>query len=404
LGAARGAGSVAVMMDAETLAARAADELARLVAFDTTSRGSNLPLIAHVEALLAGLGVSSRRIANADGTKANLLASIGPAVEGGVVLSGHTDVVPVDGQPWTSDPFTLTPRGGRLYGRGTCDMKGFIALALAAAPDFAAAGLKRPVHLAFSYDEEVGCLGAPDLIAEIVRHVPRPAAVIVGEPTGMEAVSAHKGITSYRVIVTGKEAHSSQTHLGVSANMAAVRLMSFLADLAARLEREADPSSPFTPKHPTLTIGLINGGTALNILARECVFVFDLRTQAGVAPEALLAGFFEEAARVDAEMKARFEGVGVVLERRSRTPAFARVDGGAAEAFARRLAGDNGPARAVPYAAEAGQFQEAGYSVVICGPGSIDQAHQADEYLEVSQLQRGAAFMTRLTEALSQEA
>jgi acetylornithine deacetylase len=391
------------MMDAETLAARAAEELARLVAFDTTSRGSNLPLIAHVEELLAGLGVASRRIANADGSKANLLASIGPAVEGGVVLSGHTDVVPVDGQPWTSDPWTLTPKGGRLYGRGTCDMKGFIALALAAAPDFAAAGLKRPVHLAFSYDEEVGCLGAPDLIAEIVRNVPRPAAVIVGEPTGMEAVSAHKGIAAYKVTVTGKEAHSSQTHLGVSATMAAVRLMAFLSDLAAKLEREADPASPFTPKGPTLTIGLINGGTALNILARECVFVFDLRTAAGVDPDAILAGFLEEAAAVDAEMKARFEGVGVVVERRSRTPAFARVEGAPAEAFARRLAGDNGPARAVPYAAEAGQFQAAGYSVVICGPGSIDQAHQPDEYVEVSQLQRGAAFMTRLIEVLSQD-
>jgi acetylornithine deacetylase len=388
------------MMDAETLAARTVEQLARLVAFDTTSRGSNLHLIAYVEEYLAGLGVASRRVPNADGTKANLLASIGPAVEGGVVLSGHTDVVPVDGQPWTSDPWVLTPRGERLYGRGTCDMKGFIALALAAAPDFVAAALKRPVHLAFSYDEEVGCLGAPDLIAEIVRDVPRPAAVIVGEPTNMEAVSAHKGIAAYKVTVTGKEAHSSQTHLGVSANMAAVRLMGCLAEVAARLEREADPNSPFTPKWPTLTIGLINGGTALNILARECVFVFDLRTQAGIDPDLILTRFFEEATRLDAEMKARFEGVGVVVERRSRTPAFARVEDTPAEAFARRLAGDNGPARAVPYAAEAGQFQQAGYSVVICGPGSIDQAHQPDEYVEVSQLQRGAAFMTRLIEAL----
>lgn len=389
------------MMNAETLAARAIDELARLVAFDTTSRGSNLELIAHVEAFLATIGVASRRVANTDGTKANLLASIGPDVAGGVVLSGHTDVVPVDGQPWSSDPFVLTPRGDKLYGRGTCDMKGFLALALAAAPDFAAGGLKRPVHLAFSYDEEIGCLGAPDLIAEIAASVPRPAAVIVGEPTGMEAVSAHKGITSFRVTVTGREAHSSQTHLGVSANMAAIRLMASLSDLAERLEREADPASPFTPKWPTLTIGLINGGTALNILARECAFVFDLRTPPGMDPDAILAGFFEEALALDAQMKARFDGVGVVVERRSRTPPFALEPGGAAEALARRLAGDNGPTRAVPYAAEAGQFQQAGYSVVICGPGSIDQAHQADEYVEVSQMQRGATFMARLAEALS---
>ena len=389
-------------MNAETLAARATEELARLVAFDTTSRFSNLELIAYVEALLADLGIASRRVANADGTKANLLASIGPEVAGGVVLSGHTDVVPVDGQPWTSDPFVLTPRGNKLYGRGTCDMKGFLALALATAPDFAAGTLKRPVHLAFSYDEEIGCLGAPDLIAEIAARVPRPAAVIVGEPTGMEAVSGHKGIAAYRVVVTGKEAHSSQTHLGVSANMAAIRLMTSLSALAERLEREADPTSPFTPKWPTLTIGLINGGTALNILARECIFVFDLRTPPGMDPEAILSGFFAEAEALDAEMKKRFPGVGVVVERRSRTPAFALEPGGAAEAFARRLAGDNGPTRAVPYAAEAGQFQEAGYSVVICGPGSIDQAHQPDEYVEVSQMQRGAAFMVRLVEALSE--
>jgi acetylornithine deacetylase len=390
------------MTDAETLAVRATEELARLVAFDTTSRGSNLELIAHVEGLLAGLGVSSRRIGNAEGTKANLLATIGPGAEGGVVLSGHTDVVPVDGQPWTSDPFTLSRRGERLYGRGTCDMKGFLALALAAAPELAAAPLKRPVHLAFSYDEEIGCLGAPDLIAEIAARVPRPSAVVVGEPTNMEAVSAHKGIAAFRVIVTGKEAHSSQTHLGVSANMAAIKLMASLSALGERLEREADPASPFTPKWPTLTIGLINGGTALNILARECVFVFDLRTPPGMDPDAILAGFFAEAQALDAEMKARFAGTGVVIERRSRTPAFAIEHGGAAEAFARRLAGDNGPVRAVPYAAEAGQFQEAGYSVVICGPGSIDQAHQPDEYVEVSQMQRGAAFMVRLIEAMQE--
>ena len=390
-------------MNAETLAARATEELARLVAFDTTSRGSNLELIAHVEALLSALGVPSRRIANADGTKANLLASIGPDVAGGVILSGHTDVVPVDGQPWSSDPWVLTPRGDRLYGRGTCDMKGFLALALAAVPDFATGRLKRPVHLAFSYDEEVGCLGAPDLIAEIAARVPTPAAVIVGEPTGMEAVSGHKGIAAFRVVVSGHEAHSSQTHLGVSANMAAIRLMASLSALAERLEREADPASPFTPKWPTLTIGLINGGTALNILARECVFVFDLRTPHGVDPYDILADFFAEAEALDAAMKARFADAGVVVERRSRTPAMAIDPGGPAEAFARRLAGDNGPTRAVPYAAEAGQFQQAGYSVVICGPGSIDQAHQPDEYVEVSQIQRGAAFMVRLIEALSAE-
>lgn len=390
-----------MVSSSEVLSHRAIDILAKLVAFDTTSRRSNLELIQWVEAYLADLGVPSRRVPSADGTKSNLMAMIGPAVEGGVVLSGHTDVVPVDGQPWSSDPWTLTERNGRLYGRGTCDMKGFLALALAAAPDLAKATLRKPVHLAFSYDEEVGCLGAPDMIEVIAREAPRPALVVVGEPTDMVAVRAHKGIASFIVTVTGREAHSSLTHLGVSANMAAIKLMAMLVELSERLEREADPNSPFTPKGATLTIGQVNGGTAVNILARECVFVFDLRTPAGMDPEALLADFFVAAQRMDAEIKTKAPEGGVKVERRSLTPAFAPEEDGVAEAFARKLAGDNGPSRVVPYAAEAGQFQGAGFSTVICGPGSIDQAHQPDEYVEISQMERGAAFMRRLIEDLS---
>jgi acetylornithine deacetylase len=387
---------------ADQLAADAIEILARLIAFDTTSRASNLALIEHVEGLLATLGVGSTRVPNDDASKANLYATLGPAVEGGVVLSGHTDVVPVDGQPWTSDPWLLTERAGRLYGRGACDMKGFLALALAAAPIFAEPGrLRRPIHLAFSYDEEVGCLGAPAMIDRIAATLPRPAAVIVGEPTNMEVVHGHKGITSYYVTVTGHEAHSSLTHLGVSANMAAIRLMRLLADLAEKLERDADPASPFLPRHATLTIGQINGGTAVNILARECVFVFDLRCPPGADPEAILAPFVAEAEALDAEMKARFPETGVAVIRRSLTPPFAPEPDGEAERIARILAGDNGPPRVVPYAAEAGQFQQAGFSTVICGPGSIEQAHQPDEYVERRQIERGAAFMLRLAEMLS---
>ncbi|MDP3661140.1 acetylornithine deacetylase [Phenylobacterium sp.] len=385
-------------MSAEQLGDRALDILGRLIAFDTTSRLSNLALIEWVEAYLADLGVASRRVPNAEGTKSNLLATIGPALPGGVVLSGHTDVVPVDGQPWTSDPFALTPRGDRLYGRGTCDMKGFLALALAAAPDILAAQPKRPVHLAFSYDEEVGCIGAPAMIEVIARELPRPALVVVGEPTNMEAVTGHKGISTFIVTVSGKEAHSSQTQLGASAVMAAVQLMGSLSRLAERLEREADPASPFTPKGATLTIGQVNGGTAVNILARECVFVFDLRCAGAMDPEAVLRDFFAEAQALDATLKARFPEAGVRVERRSHTPGLNPEPGGVAETFARRLAGDNGPPRAVAFAAEAGQFQQAGFSTVICGPGSIDQAHQPDEFVEVSQMQRGAAFMSRLAE------
>ncbi|RAK64454.1 acetylornithine deacetylase [Phenylobacterium kunshanense] len=371
--------------------------LAKLVSFDTTSRDSNLSLVEWVEGYLDGLGVPHRRVPNADGTKSNLLASIGPITEGGVVLSGHTDVVPVDGQPWSSDPFVVTERDGRLYGRGTCDMKGFLALALAAAPELAKTA-QRPVHLAFSYDEEIGCLGAPAMIEVIRRELPAPMAVVVGEPTGMEAVNGHKGIATFHVTVTGREAHSSQTHLGVSAVMEAVKLMAALNALSASFEAKADPASPFMPKGPTLTIGMVHGGTAHNILARECRFVFDLRCPAPHTPEALIQPFLRQAEALDLELKARAPEAGVVVEMRTNVPPFAPEPGGAAEAFARRLAGDNGPPRVVAYAAEAGQFQGAGFSTVICGPGDIAQAHQPDEFVEISQMQRGAQFMRRLIE------
>ena len=380
----------------QALADRAVEILARLVAFDTTSRGSNLALIDYVEAGLAALGVAARRVPNADGTKANLLATLGPAVEGGVVLSGHTDVVPVDGQPWTSDPFVLTRKGERLYGRGTCDMKGFLACALAAAPLFANGGLKRPVHLAFSYDEEIGCLGAPDLIAAIRAGLPPPAVVVVGEPTDMEAVSGHKGIASFRVTVTGREAHSSLAHLGASANMAAISLLSALAALARDLTARADPASPFHPKGATLTVGQINGGAAVNILARECVFAFDLRTPPGMDAEEILRPFFHLCEEIEADLKTRALEASVRVERRASTPALAPEPDSEAERLVRRLTGDNGPPRAVAYAAEAGQFQQAGFSTVICGPGSIDQAHQADEYVSLEQLARCEDFLLAL--------
>lgn len=388
-------------MNTNDLRAAALTHLDALIAFDTTSRDSNLKLIEYVEAFLGGHGVSSRRVVNAEGTKANLYATVGPSLPGGVVLSGHTDVVPVDGQAWSSDPFTLTRRGERLYGRGTCDMKGFLALALAVVPEFAKGATSRPVHLAFSYDEEVGCLGAPSMIRELVTELPAPLAVIVGEPTDMEVVSGHKGISTWRVTVTGHEAHSSLTHLGVSANMVAVGLMARLRDLAETLAKHGDSASLYHPPHATLTIGLIQGGTAVNILARECSFVFDLRTPPGQDPDAIVAPFLAACAHEDAALKRQFGDTGVHVQRRSATPAFAPESDGAAERLARRLAGDNGPARAAAYAAEAGQFQGAGFSTIICGPGSIEQAHQADEFMEIAQFERGAAFMSRLYEAMA---
>jgi len=387
-----------------SLAERAIDLLAALVAFDTTSHRSNLDLIAWVETYLAGFGVAAERVPDATGAKSNLLATVGPKVVGGVVLSGHTDVVPVEGQPWTSDPFVLTRRGERLFGRGTCDMKGFIALALAAVPDILAAGPRRPAHLAFSYDEEIGCLGAPGLIRRMTESLPTPSLVLVGEPTSLGIATAHKGILYHEVVVRGREAHSSQPHLGASANMTAARLMAALDGLARRLEREADPASPFDPKWPTLTIGQVHGGTAPNILARECRFIFDLRSPAGVDNEAALADFMALAAAEDAAIRERAPDGGVSVRRIADVPAFEAAGGDGAEALARRLAGDNGPAGTVSFGTEAGQFQAAGLPVILCGPGSVDQAHQPDEYVDIVQMQRGAEMMTRLAAELAQTA
>jgi len=392
------------MSQTQALAARALVLLERLVAFDTTSHLSNLALIEWIEAYLEEKGVASQRVASDDGAKAGLLAVVGPATQGGVVLSGHTDVVPVAGQPWTSDPFALARRGERLYGRGTCDMKGFIALALAAVPDLVAAPLNRPAILAFSYDEEIGCLGAPRLIEALGRLALRPLAVVVGEPTSMDVVGGHKGVAAFAVTVRGREAHSSQPHRGVSAVMVAATLMGALVDLAGVLKSAADPASPFEPKGATLTIGQVSGGTAANILARECVFVFDLRTLPGQDPNTMLADFFALAASLDASIKTSVPDGGVAVDARAGVPAFAAHPGGPAETLARRLAGDNGPRRAVSFAAEAGQFQDAGYSTVLIGPGSIDQAHQPDEFIDIAQMERGATFMTRLVEDLRRPA
>jgi acetylornithine deacetylase len=367
--------------------------LERLIAFDTTSRNSNLELIAWVEAFLKTRGLACTRVANAEGTKANLYALIGPRVEGGVVLSGHTDVVPVDDQPWTSDPWTLTERDGKLYGRGVADMKSFSALALAHVDQMLAADLKRPLILALSYDEEIGCLGAPAMIDAMVRFMPKPQAAIVGEPTSMKVVSAHKSIRTYLVEVIGREAHSSLPHQGVSAVMEALQLM----DLIAKMGREPVKSegSLFTPPGPTLTIGRVDGGTAGNILARRCSFIFDLRCPTMSQSDTLEQRFYEAAARLDVEIKARAPEGGVTVARRSSTPGLEVERGSAAEVLVRALTGDN-DTRGASYAAEAGLFQRAGVPAVLCGPGSIEQAHQPDEWIEISQIEAGARFFQKL--------
>ncbi len=378
--------------------ARTLEFLTRLIAFDTTSRNSNLALIDWMEAFLAERGIASRRVFNADGAKANLYALIGPSVEGGIVLSGHTDVVPVDGQPWTSNPWVLTQRGDKLYGRGAADMKSFLALALAHVDEALKANLKRPIILAFSYDEEIGCLGAPSMISEIVRDMPRPAAVIVGEPTSMRVVSAHKGVRSFIVEVTGREAHSSLPDTGVSAIMEALKLMTLVAEMGQ--QARAISHAHFHPAAPTMTIGRVEGGTAANILARKCSFVWDLRTVEVAEADAIEARFRAAADVLDGEIKQRAPEGGVSITRRSNTAGLALERDSAAEQIARALTGDN-ETRAVAYAAEAGLFQRAGIPAIICGPGSIEQAHQPDEWIELAQIAEGAAFIRKLIARLS---
>lgn len=375
--------------------------LERLIAFDTTSRNSNLALIEWVEAFLGARGVASHRVANADGTKANLYAVIGPAVAGGVVLSGHTDVVPVDGQPWTSDPWALTERGTKLYGRGVADMKSFSAIALAHIDAMLAAELKRPIILALSYDEEVGCLGAPAMIAELREGAaPAPSAVIVGEPTDMKVVSGHKGIRGLIVEVTGREAHSSQTDQGVSAVMEALKLMNVVAEMGAESRVSPGNDPRFSPPGASMTIGRVDGGTAMNILARRCEFMWDLRWPPEVDPDVYEGRFRKAAAKLDAEIKARAPEGGVAITRRSNNPPLKPELQSEAEVLARALTGDN-ETRVASYAAEAGLFQQAGMAAVLCGPGSILQAHQPDEWIEIDQIVQGVRFMRGLIGRLS---
>lgn len=373
--------------------------LDRLIAFDTTSRNSNLALIEWVEDFLRARGIEPRRVASDDGAKANLFAVIGPATAGGVVLSGHTDVVPVDGQDWTSDPWRLAERDGKYFGRGVADMKGFLALALAHVDAMLAADLKRPIVLALSYDEEVGCLGAPRMI-ERLAQLPPPSAVIVGEPTLMKVVSGHKGISVFQCEVVGREAHSSQTEQGVSAIMEALKLMRLVAEMAADARAGANHDMLFDPPGASMTIGQVSGGTAANILAKRCAFVWDLRCPPGVDPEYFAGKFTHACARLDADLKARAAEAGVTVTRRSNTPALAPDWGSPAERLARALTGDNGKSVA-SYAAEAGLFQRAGMPVVICGPGSILQAHQPDEWIALEQMAEGARFMERLVQHLA---
>ena len=385
--------------DAPTAATR--KHLADLIAFDTTSRNSNLDLIRHVEAYLADLGVASELSYDADGRKANLYATLGPTDRPGIALSGHTDVVPVDGQDWSSDPFQVAERGGKLYGRGSCDMKGFLAVCLAWAPRFLDADLATPVHLCFSYDEEVGCLGVRTLLDALRDKPVRPRAVVVGEPTGMQVINAHKGKLSMRAEVRGLSCHSALAPQGVNAVQAAARLAVKLAEMAERKASEGPFDRAFDVPHTTVHAGVLHGGTALNIVPSEATLDFEVRNLPDDDPHALMDEAMRYAReRIEPAMHAIDPSTGFSFHELSHFPALDTPPDAELVTLAKALAQANDTGK-VAFGTEGGRFQEAGLPAVVCGPGSIAQAHKPDEFVAADQLAACERFMDRLVERLS---
>lgn len=374
------------------------DLLARLVGLDTTSAKSNLPLIDFVRDYLARYGVASTLTPTADGKKASLFATIGPEGVGGIGLSGHSDCVPVEGQNWTSDPFTLTRRDGRLYARGSCDMKGFLACVLASVPLFTARTLKEPIHIIVSYDEEVGCTGVRPLIARLGHDLPMPRAIVVGEPTMMAAIDAHKRIDAYRTVVTGKEAHSSKPALGVNAISIAARLIEELDLIGAELAGAAEDSR-FDPPVSTLQVGTIAGGTAPNIVPKTCGFQWQVRTLPSGDPVEAPKRFTEFAATLLPRMQAVAPDAAIETSHEGSVPAFQAKSDSEAVALALSITGANAT-EAVSYGTEAGLFEQAGCPTVICGPGDIEQAHAADEFVSIAQIEACMAFLAKLADRL----
>jgi len=373
----------------------------RLIAFNTVSRDSNLGLIEWVRDYLHGFGATTRLTHDASGKKANLFATLGESKKPGLILSGHTDVVPVDGQNWDSDPFKTVERDGRLYARGSADMKGFIGIILAQAPKFAAAlndnRLDAPLHYSLSYDEEVGCIGVRGLIRDLEENNIRPAGCVVGEPTSMQPIIAHKGTHRFRCSVHGREAHSSYVTHGVNAIEYAARLVVFIRHIADRLAQTETRDYGFTVPYSTLSTGLIHGGIAANVVPKDCVFQFDMRTLPTASPEALHQEIRAYAAALAREMQAVDEKSGIELEWLSQTVGLAAAETDAIVQWALRLS-RNSTVGKVSYGTEAGLFQRMGVPSVICGPGDIAQAHRPNEFVELEQLAQCERFMDRILE------
>ncbi len=371
--------------------------LSRLVGFDTTSRNSNLGLIDFIRDFLDRHGVTSELIANEEGTKANLFASIGPLDLPGLVLSGHTDVVPVDGQDWSSDPFALTSLDGCLYGRGASDMKGFIAAVLALVPEIKAMNLDRPIHLAFSYDEEVGCKGVPHLLDRLVARLPvLPKACVVGEPTGMKVANGHKGKAGYRCTVTGRASHSALNHLGVNAVEMAAEIVAKLREMNIDFSMNGPFADGFEPPHCTVTTGVMSGGTALNIVPSSCRFEFEFRLLPGQEAKALLAGIQDFASKTLLPgMRSIAPEAAIEWQELMSYPALGSDHCPDIERIACTLTATTVPVK-LAFGTEAGHFAKRGIPSVVCGPGYIDVAHKPDEYVEISQLNECTTFLRSL--------
>ena len=369
----------------------------KLISFDTTSRESNLELIAFIQDYLNGLGIDSQLVHNEEGTKANLYATLGDKHISGVMLSGHTDVVPIDGQEWDTNPFNVTKKGSRLYGRGTSDMKSFIAITLAQLPKFQARSLKIPIHLAFSYDEEVGCIGVRRLIEALNGMPVKPAMCIIGEPTSMQVITGHKGKRSYRVHVRGLEAHSSLAPHGVNAIEYASRLIAFLSDLASRIADKGPHDELYDVTHTTVHTGTVHGGTQLNIVPKDCVFEYEFRYVGLQDPQALedeIRAFARD--ELETRMHATSSDTGITIDLVNDMPGLEMDVDTEVVTFVKALAGRNDHAK-VAFGTEAGLFhQRANIPTVVCGPGSIDQAHKPNEFIEMEQIDACEAFLGRL--------
>ncbi|MEP9351161.1 acetylornithine deacetylase [Xanthobacter sp. KR7-225] len=371
--------------------------LARLVAFDTTSRNPNLALVADVEAFLAANGVAFVRVEDQAQGKASLIATLGPRQEAGIILSGHTDTVPVDGQDWTSDPFVLAARDGRLYGRGACDMKGFLAVCLGLLPEMAARPLKKPIHLAFSYDEELGCLGVRPLIARFLAEGLKAEGCIVGEPTSMAVVTAHKAKRSLRTIVRGRSGHSSRAPELANAVEAAALIAAAVHRLGARLAKDGPRDGLYDVPFSTAHVGILKGGTALNIVPDHAVLEWEVRALPEEDVDAYVREIEDYArAEVLPALKARAREAEIVFELKAAFPGLATDPGAPIAVLAKAWAGRNDHCK-VAYGTEAGLFAEmGGIPTIVCGPGSIAQAHQADEYVEDRQLAACEAFVRKV--------